>query len=78
MLAYDASWLVPLQPPQEEPRAGAGAVLAAPPQRAQIRDDELARENSRRRGRSREASSRRVDSTFLAPAEKARGLSPEA
>lgn len=71
MLADDAPWLVPVQPPQElrlSLRIVGDAVLPEPAQRAKIGDDELARENPRRRGRSREESLGGVDPAVVAPA----------
>ncbi|KAJ1416311.1 hypothetical protein SESBI_17492 [Sesbania bispinosa] len=51
---------------------------SSPSQRAQIRHDELACQNSRRGRGSREESALSVDSPFLTPAEKERRLSPKA
>ncbi|CAL9028159.1 unnamed protein product [Prunus brigantina] len=72
---YESPRFVPLQPPQELrlPRDRFGALLAEPPQRSEIGDDELARENRRRRRRSGAARFVRSDSPlFPQPKEKSR------
>lgn len=77
MFADDAPWLVPMQSPQRLRLTLRRAVLVEPPQRAQIRHDELASQDPRRGRGDREESALRVDSSFLASAEEERRLSAE-
>lgn len=79
MLADVASRFVPVQPSQELRLAlGSGGGVAEPAERAAVGDDELARENPRRRRRIGEASLGGADPAVVAPTAPPRRFSAAA